>query len=128
MTPHYQKNGPRPSARARLRVTHPHAAGIDVHATVHWVAVPVEDAPAAPPDPPPNLPPLVGFLGACTANLLALAECLTTRRIGPAFMESPGTYGIPLPKRLESRRFQVLLVEPRQSRHAPGRPKSDVLD
>src|SRR5262249_3467807 len=29
---------------------------------------------------------------------------------------------------LESHGFEVLLVEPRQSRHAPGRPKSDVLD
>src|SRR5262245_66682520 len=29
---------------------------------------------------------------------------------------------------LESRGLEVLLVEPRQSRHAPGRPKSDVLD
>jgi transposase len=29
---------------------------------------------------------------------------------------------------LESRGFEVFLVEPRQSRHAPGRPKSDVLD
>jgi hypothetical protein len=46
MTPRYQKKGRRPSARARLRVTHPHAAGIDIHATVHWVAVPAEDAPA----------------------------------------------------------------------------------
>ena len=28
----------------------------------------------------------------------------------------------------ESRGFEVYLVDPRQSRHAPGRPKSDVLD
>ena len=29
-----------------LRVTNPHAAGIDVHANVHWVAVSPADAPA----------------------------------------------------------------------------------
>jgi hypothetical protein len=29
---------------------------------------------------------------------------------------------------LEARGFEVFLVDPRQSRHAPGRPKSDVLD
>ena len=43
-------------------------------------------------------------------------------------MESTGIYWIPLFELLESRGFEVLLVEPRQSRHAPGRPKSDVLD
>ena len=31
-----------------LRVTHPHAAGIDIHAAIHWVAVPPGDAPPAP--------------------------------------------------------------------------------
>jgi transposase len=43
-------------------------------------------------------------------------------------MESTGIYWIPLFELLESRGFEVYLVEPRQSRHAPGRPKSDVLD
>src|SRR5262249_22542012 len=31
-----------------LRVKNPHAAGIDVHAEVHWVAVPPGSAPAPP--------------------------------------------------------------------------------
>src|SRR5262245_11665256 len=43
-------------------------------------------------------------------------------------MESTGIYWIPLFELLESRGFEVFLVEPRQSRHVPGRPKSDVLD
>src|SRR5262245_27192852 len=43
-------------------------------------------------------------------------------------MESTGIYWIPLFELLESRGFEVLLIEPRQSRHVPGRPKSDVLD
>jgi hypothetical protein len=43
-------------------------------------------------------------------------------------MESTGIYWIPLFELLESRGFEVYLVDPRQSRHAPGRPKSDVLD
>jgi transposase len=128
MTPRYQKKGRRPSAQARLRVTHPHAAGIDVHAAVHWVAVPTEDAPAPPPDHPPNLPPHVRSFGACTADLIALADWLTTCRIRTVVMESTGIYWIPLFELLESRGFEVLLVEPRQSRHVPGRPKSDVLD
>jgi transposase len=128
MTPRYQKKEGWPSARARLRVTHPHAAGIDVHATVHWVAVPAGDAPAPPPDHPPNLPPHVRSFGACTADLIGLADWLTTCRIRTVVMESTGIYWIPLFELLESRGFAVLLVEPRQSRHAPGRPKSDVLD
>jgi hypothetical protein len=48
-----QPKHPRPPRTAgALRITHPHAAGIDVHADVHWVAVPPEDAPPA----PANLP------------------------------------------------------------------------
>jgi transposase len=102
----------------------PHAAGIDVHATVHWVAVPAGDAPA----PPPGHPPQVRSFGACTADLIALAEWLNTCRVRTVVMESTGVYWIPLFELLEARGFEVLLVEPRQSRHAPGRPKSDVLD
>src|SRR5215467_8203597 len=128
MTPRYQKKERRPSAPARLRVMNPHAAGIDVHANVHWVAVPAGDAPAPPPDHPPHLPPHVRSFGACTADLIALAEWLKTCRVRTIVMESTGVYWIPLFELLESRGFEVLLVEPRQSRHAPGRPKSDVLD
>jgi len=43
-------------------------------------------------------------------------------------MESTGVYWIPLYELLARRGFTVMLVDPRQSRHAPGRPKSDVLD
>src|SRR5262245_3898676 len=43
-------------------------------------------------------------------------------------MESTGIYWIPLFELLESKGFEVYLVEPRQSRRAPGRPKSDALD
>jgi transposase len=43
-------------------------------------------------------------------------------------LESTGIYWVPLFELLESRGFEVFLVDPRQSRHAPGRPKSDVLD
>jgi transposase len=128
MTPRYQKDGRLPGAPARLSVINPHAAGIDVHATVHWVAVPAGDAPAPPPDHPPHLPPHVRSFGACTADLIALAEWLKACRVRTIVMESTGIYWIPLFELLESRGFEVLLVEPRQSRHVPGRPKSDVLD
>jgi transposase len=110
-----------------LRVTNPHAAGIDVHAAVHWAAVPPGSAPP-PADHPPNLPPHVRRFGACTADLHQLADWLAACGVTTVVMESTGVYWIPLFELLESRGFEVFLVDPRQSRHAPGRPKSDVLD
>jgi hypothetical protein len=43
-------------------------------------------------------------------------------------MESTGISWIPLFELLESRGLEVYRVDPRQSRQAPGRPKSDVRD
>src|SRR6516165_6610026 len=110
-----------------LRVTHPHAAGIDIHAAIHWVAVPPGDAPPAP-DHAPHLLAHVRSFGTCTADLIALADWLTRCGVTTVAMESTGIYWIPLFELLEARGFEVFLVDPRQSRHAPGRPKSDVLD
>jgi transposase len=70
----------------------------------------------------------VRSFGACTADLIKLANWLTQCGVKTIAMESTGIYWIALFELLESRGFEVLLVEPRQSRHAPGRPKSDVLD
>jgi transposase len=70
----------------------------------------------------------VRSFGACTADLHRLADWLTECRIKTVAMESTGVYWIPLFELLEARGFEVYLVDPRQSRHAPGRPKSDVLD
>ena len=128
MTPRIQKRLRQPTSHEPLHVTHRHAAGIDIHANVHWVAVPPEDAPLPPPDHPPNLPAHVRSFGACTADLIDLANWLAECGVKTIAMESTGIYWIPLFELLESRGFEVLLVEPRQSRHAPGRPKSDVLD
>jgi len=110
-----------------LRVTHPHAAGIDIHAAIHWVAVPPGDAPPAP-DHAPHLLAHVRSFGTCTADLIALADWLTRCGVTTVAMESTGIYWIPLFELLEARGFEVFLVDPRQSRHAPGRPKTDVRD
>lgn len=128
MTPRKHKNfRQRPSAQS-LHQINPHAAGIDIHAAVHWVAVPPESAPPPPPGHPVNLPAHVRRFGACTADLHQLADWLTQCGVKTVAMESTGIYWIPLFELLESRGFEVYLVDPRQSRHAPGRPKSDVLD
>src|SRR5262249_50036127 len=124
MTPGKRKNVRQPSSAA-LRVTRPHAAGIDVHAAVHWVAVSGADAPPPAANHAANLQAHVRSFGTCTADLIALADWLTQCGVTTIAMESTGIYWIPLFELLESRGFEVLLVDPRQSRHAPGRPKSD---
>jgi transposase len=128
MTPRKQGKPRQSRAAKSLRVTHRHAAGVDIHTRVHWVAVPPEDAPEPPADHPPNLPAHVRSFGTCTADLIALADWLSQCGVKTIAMESTGIYWIPLFELLESRGFEVYLVEPRQARHAPGRPKSDVLD
>ena len=133
MTPRKQKNGRVVPSSEPLRVANPHAAGIDVHAAVHWVAVPSDHVPPPKSGDPgvagaANLPVHVRKFGACTADLELLADWLRQCGITSVAMESTGVYWIPLFELLERRGFQVYLVDPRQTKHAPGRPKSDVLD
>jgi transposase len=118
----------RPQPAEPLRVRHPHAAGIDVHAAQHWVAVPPEAAPPPPADHPPHLPPHVRKFGACTADLEALADWLRACGVTTVALESTGVYWIPLFELLERRGLQVFLVDPRQTKQVSGRPKTDVLD
>lgn len=106
----------RPPTRA-LTVVHPHAAGIDIGAEEHYVAVPADA------DPQP-----VRRFGAFTADLERLAGWLTACGVTTVVMESTGVFWIPLFELLESRGFQVHLVDARQMRRIPGRPKSDVHD
>ena len=88
-----------------LRVQNPHAAGIDIHAAQHWVAVPAEAAPPPAADHPPHLPPHVRRFGACTADLEALADWLAACGVTTVAMESTGVYWIPLFELLERRGF-----------------------
>jgi transposase len=111
-----------------LTVRQRHAAGIDVHAAVHFVAVSPEDVPAGFVNPDARLPPGVRKFGATTGDLESLAAWLKTCGVTTVAMESTGVYWIPLYELLASLGFDVILVDPRQTKHAPGRPKSDVLD
>src|SRR5829696_8443685 len=111
-----------------LRVTHRHAAGIDVHAAVHFVAVAAEDVPSGFMSPDVKLPVGVRKFGANTGDLEELAAWLKLCGVTTVAMESTGVYWIALYDLLASQGFEVLLVDPRQTKHAPGRPKSDVLD
>jgi transposase len=110
-----------------LRVQNPYAAGIDVHAEVHWVAVPPGSASMPPKNHPAHLPPWVRPFGTCTADLEMLADWLAACGVTTVAMEATGVYWIALFELLERRGFAVYLVDPRQSKRAPGRPKTDVL-
>ena len=111
-----------------LTVHQQHAAGIDVHAAVHFVAVAPADVPADFVNPDAKLPPGVRKFGANTEDLEALAAWLKVCGVTTVALESTGVYWIPLYELLASQGFDVILVDPRQTKHAPGRPKSDVLD
>ncbi len=92
------------------------AAGIDVGANQHYVAVP-PDREAQP----------VRRFGAFTEDLHALAKWLRQCGVTTVAMESTGVYWIPLYQILESYGFTVKLVNARHVKHVPGR-KSDVQD
>ena len=102
-----------------FRVVHPHAAGIDVGHDAHYVAVPPESC-------APGESGVCRF-GAFTADLSALGDWLKAHQIDTVALESTGVYWIPLFKVLESRGFQVCLVDTRRVKSVPGR-KTDVKD
>jgi len=93
------------------------AAGIDVGSQSHWVAVPVDLAPAEP----------VREFGHFTADLESLADWLVSIGVTTVVMESTGVYWIALFEVLEERGLEVLLVNARHVKNVPGR-KTDVLD
>jgi transposase len=129
MTPRRTKNLRMPASPAEpLTQVHPHAAGIDIHLDEHWVAVPPDTASLPPVDERSNLPPHVRKFATCTADLEMLADWLKVCGITTVAMESTGIYWVPLFELLERRGFQVQLIDPRQTKHVPGRPKTDCLD
>lgn len=128
MTPRKVKKGRSTKAIADLQVTQAEAAGIDVHAAVHFVAVSADRVPEGFINPHEQLPVGVRKFGATTGDLEALAAWLKDCHVQTVAMESTGVYWIALFELLESQGFTVILVDPRQTKHAPGRPKTDVLD
>ncbi len=92
------------------------AAGIDVGAEFHYVAVPI-DRDAQP----------VRRFAAFTEDLHQLADWLRQCGIETVVLESTGVYWIPVFEILEAAGFEVLLVDARHVKNVSGR-KSDVLD
>jgi transposase len=95
---------------------HPHAAAIDIGATLHVAAV----GPDRDPEP-------VRSFGTFTADLHRLADWLVQGGVTTVAMESTGVYWIPAYEILEQRGLEVVLVNARDAKHVPGR-KTDVSD
>lgn len=99
-----------------LEVIHPHAAGIDVGNSTHYVAV----------RPDRDEEPVRRF-ECFTADLHRLADWLEQCGVTTVAMQSTGVYWIPLYEILDDRGFEVYLVNARHTRNLPGR-KSDVQE
>jgi transposase len=104
--------------KRQLKPTNPHAAGIDIGATSHFVAVPQGTDPQG---------KEVREFEAFTCGLHELAAWLKVCKVTSVAMESTGVYWIPLYELLEAKGFEVKLVDASRVRNVPGR-KSDVLD
>lgn len=102
--------------RKREDEVFPNAAGIDVGASSHWVAV-----------PPHLVEESVLEFGAMTDDLNAMAGWLLACGVDTVALESTGVYWIPVYEVLEQRGLKVWLVDARQMKYVPGR-KSDVQD
>ena len=103
--------------RSALTVQNPRAAGIDIHDSVHWVAVPPDR------DPEP-----VRRFDAFTADLEALADWLTECGVDTVAMESTGVVLRSPLRTPRERGFKVYLVNARAVAKVDGRPKTDIHD
>lgn len=92
------------------------AAGIDIGSEFHYVAVPEDRAEQS-----------IRKFGCYTADIEDMAKWLKECRIKTVAMESTGVYWMPVFQILEANGFEVLLVNARHIKNAPGR-KTDVVD
>ena len=93
-----------------LKQINENAAGIDIHLDEHWVSVP-EDKDEYP----------VRKFGTFTQDLHAIADWLERCGVTTVAMESTSVYWIPLYEVLESRSFEVCLVNAQATKNVTGR-------
>jgi len=94
----------------------PNAAGIDIHPTAIFIAV-----------PPGRDTHAVRKFETFTADLSAAVDWLKNCRVDTVAMESTGVYWIPLYQMLSDHGFLVYLVNARHVKSVPGR-KTDISD
>lgn len=103
---------------ATFELINTNAAGIDIGAEFHYVAIPKGRDPEGKD---------VRNFGTFTADLYALAHWLKDCQIETVAMESTSVYWISLFELLDSQGIDVNLVNPQFIKNVPGR-KTDVLD
>lgn len=113
-----EKNQPVPVVKpsSTLEEINQNAAGIDLGSGEHWVCVPTDRADKN-----------VRRFGCFTPDLIAMANWLKECRINTVAMEATGVSWIPVFQILESKGFEVKLVNAHHVKTVPGR-KTDVLD
>jgi transposase len=94
----------------------PNAAGIDIHPTAIFIAV-----------PPGRDTHAIRKFETFTADLSAAVDWLKNCRVDTVAMESTGVYWIPLYQMLSDHGFLVYLVNARHVKSVPGR-KTDISD
>lgn len=107
---------PKQKAPEGLSIVNLHAAGIDVSATSHMVALPAGSA-----------EPCVREFGAFTHELHELAQWLKDAQITTVALESTGVYWKPLHSVLLHYGFEVYLVNARHVKNVTGK-KTDQSD
>ena len=118
------RRGPKASRRTQSKkqswkVIHPHAAGIDIGATEHYVAVP--------PDAVPANGSNVRRFGCFTEDLDAMVEWLKACGVDTVAMQSTGVYWIVPFQKLEGAGIKPVLVNAQMLKLVPGR-KTDVQE
>lgn len=106
-------------AAKNLPVINPHAAGIDLGNTQHFVCVP--------PDSVPEGQSCVRSFGVFNPDLDQMVQWLKQSGVKTVALESTGVMWIPVYQKLEAAGFAVVLANTKTLKHVPGR-KSDVLD
>ncbi len=101
---------------SRMSIVHSHAAGVDIGAKFHVVAVP-PDADAEP----------IRTFQSFTGDLHRMSDWLKTCHITTVAMESTGVYWLPAFEILEAAGFNMILVNVSAAKNVPGR-KTDVND
>lgn len=100
-----------------LSIINPNAAGIDIGAKEQWVCIPAN-----------RCEDNIRRFDAFTCDLLEIARWLKDNSITTVAMESTGVYWIPLYQILETRGFEVYLVNAKHFKNIPGRKKTDKID
>ena len=112
-----RKSSRHPNRQRGLRVMRERVAGIDLGSVEHWVCCPNRETGKM----------SVRQFSTTTPDLECLSNWLESEHIESVAMESTGVYWIPLYELLESRGFEVVLVNARQLKNVPGR-KTDLQD